>query len=300
MKKLLLIAGLFLASTTYAASNFTGTVELNVVNATYAPAHAMNPGKGSLTLNYDKHTVRLMVVRNGNPCPAGMLCTLEMPAPLIVELPITSIDVDSCGIKHVVARKDLRPVDGALEQITVSDSTSKLTCLTFVQGVPEATYETRYFNRRTGQEVVDQSKMVLALKNADSLAPAILVKLEQNSGFAPQASALTLYIDVTGRVVANVRKSGKTTSTILAQLSNPSLQNIKDLVAGVSTLKTELVDQDPNAPMCMDAPVISVSVVVNGQDKVIRRLENCHTSSLEDYRAYRLSELISGLQTLGN
>jgi hypothetical protein len=300
MKELVLIAGLFLAVAAQARVQVaTGSVEFKVENATYASSHLSSPGAGTLTVNYDKGTVKLFVESKQRPCPEGRLCALAMLPPLSVELPITSVSVDTCGIKHVVASKDMRPVDGALEKLTVSDATAKLTCATFVQVVSEATYESRYVNRSNGQEIVGLSHMVLALNN-NSLAPAILVKLEQYSGFAPVPSQKTIYIDVTGRVISSVKefRTSKVTTKNLAQLSNESLSNLKLVVSEVAAQAGELVDLNSGEPMCMDAPSSALSVVVDGEDVALRRIENCHTMSIQDYRAERLSQLLEGFQTL--
>jgi hypothetical protein len=299
MKKLLLIASLVLGTVAQARVQVaTGVVQFNIEKAEFAPAHASNPGNGTVTVNYDKGTVNLFVVRQST-CPAGMMCALAMPAPIIVELPITTVSVDSCGVKHVVASKDMRPVDGALEKLSVTDASAMKNCMTFVQVVSNATYETRFYSRENGQEIVAQSTMTLALKNS-SLAPAILVRLDQNSGFAPVPSSKTLYIDVTGRVLLTVKQfnNSEAATVNLAQLSQEALVNLKALVTGLASQKGKLVDLNNGEPMCMDAPSSSLSVSANGKNMVVRRLEGCHTISLQDYRAEQLSQLMEGLESL--
>jgi hypothetical protein len=156
MKQLFVAAALLVSATSFAA---TGIHNYVVTESKFAPSHVAHPGHGVVTLNYDNSTIKL-VVEKVTPCTPGGLCSQVKLAPLTAELTITSIETDSCGIHRVIAKHDMRPVDGQLEQITVIDP-SEMTCKTFVAVLPEATYLTTFVNRRTGKDVTDTSKMTL-------------------------------------------------------------------------------------------------------------------------------------------
>jgi hypothetical protein len=144
------------------ASKFKGVREFQIKNARFAPNHVQNPQGGTLTVDYTKLTVKLEIRRGMPPCPAGMACIQMIPSPLIVELPLTSIEEDSCGIHHVTAQRDARPVDGALEKIQFEDI-SGMTCRTFAPVIPKASYLTQFISRMTGQDITDLSEMDIEL-----------------------------------------------------------------------------------------------------------------------------------------
>ena len=69
------------------------------------------------------HKTAYLRIDLGIVCPAGQMCPQMMPAPFKIELPIVSVKVDACGTKIIVAKHDDRPVDGALQLLTVEDNT---------------------------------------------------------------------------------------------------------------------------------------------------------------------------------
>ncbi|MFT6070707.1 MAG: hypothetical protein ACJAT2_001330 [Bacteriovoracaceae bacterium] len=85
-------------------------------------------------------------------CQAGMVC----PAVLtdhVITLPLVSQKYDECGNTTYIAKKDLRPVDGAMELLSVTDHTDNK-CPTFV-ALPETgvTFQTSFYDRINGGEV---------------------------------------------------------------------------------------------------------------------------------------------------
>lgn len=104
------------------------------------PAHVAHPGKSTLDINYNTQTVTLKVEREWY-CPPNAACALVMPEPLVVELPIVSVEEKECGIKEITAAVDQRPVDLNLVEIKVQDI-SQTTCMYFRQLQSEATYVT--------------------------------------------------------------------------------------------------------------------------------------------------------------
>jgi len=83
---------------------------------------------GGFTINLEEKTISLVLNRKWF-CPPNALCSMQMPAPMVIELPIISMEKDSCNIVRYIAKKDLRPVDGAMKVIRITDVTNS-TCPT--------------------------------------------------------------------------------------------------------------------------------------------------------------------------
>lgn len=309
MKTFLFIA-LSIAGSLSFAKNHTqfGVLEYKVSQATYASEHIQNAGLAVLKLDYNQRLVSLKIERRFH-CPEGRVCAMVMPPPLIVELPIVSVTKDSCGIRTVTAKKDYRPVDGALELITIIDP-SQMTCETFAVVHHEATYTTSYFDHFKSQNVVSESKMILSLKNVTqpgveeplfetSMAPPVLIKYVQNSGFSPRPSIRTMFIDVTGRVIEHVQdlRSQKSTVTEVAQLSSASLQNLKKKMATIPA-DSKMIDENDGEPRCTDAPSSTLSIRIENQDKPIYRTEGCHKHSVHEGEVERLFDIIMAFISL--
>ncbi|MCC2677811.1 MAG: hypothetical protein K0R29_387 [Pseudobdellovibrio sp.] len=306
MKSLLVLASLVLGTVAQANVQREGVINFNVIKADYAKSHVRNPGAAQVSVDYKNSTVTLTIEEKHKPCPAGMMCAAVMPAPVQIELPIVKVETDSCGVKHVVAKRDLRPVDGALQVLKVVDPTLNITCL--ISEEASATYESRFYSRMTSQEIVALSKLTLALDTLESvqpletsLAPAILVKMVIHPGFVPVPALKTIYVDVTGRVISAVQvyRNGLSTPkvTVLAQLTEQALKNLNEVVAAIPA-DAKLVDLQAGEPMCTDAPSTEVVVTVNGKDVVVHHTSGCHEFSIQDYRAQMLKELMEGFQNL--
>lgn len=85
---------------------------------------------GSVSVDLLTDNVRLSVYQRpvckpGQPCPALIRTILD------AELPIISVEQNDCGVTVAKARRDLRLVDGGLEEITVRDNRTNM-CPTFV------------------------------------------------------------------------------------------------------------------------------------------------------------------------
>lgn len=286
-----------------------GVLQYKVTGAKYASAHVQNATRAQLVLNYDKAEVSLNIKVAFN-CPDGRVCAQVMPVPVQVELPIISIDTDMCGIRTVLAELDNRPADGELQQIKIVDP-SQITCRTFVAVQPKATYITSYYDRLDGQTVTNKSTMLLSLQAVKggnletqglleiSLAPPILVKYVLNSGFSPNPTIQTLYVDKVGRVVNTVKvlRTGQVKTTVVAELTADGLKNLKDTVASVP-VDAKLVDANEGEPRCTDAPSSAISVRVENQDVVVFQRAGCHNFSVETSSAYELRDLMQGLLSL--
>ena len=164
MKQIFFTATLLISLMAAAGSDSpTGARNFKITSATFDPVHIEHPGQGTLSIDYEAGLVTLDVVRAIN-CPAGRMCIQVMPMPLSIELPITSIKTDDCGIHHVVASVDMRPADGELQQLSVDDP-SDLTCQTLVAVIPQAQYLTASYSRINSEPVKNVSTMRLELIN---------------------------------------------------------------------------------------------------------------------------------------
>lgn len=298
MKNIIFVAALLLSATSFAKSQKpAGVIEFAVTKAVFSKAHISNPGAATITVDYSNSKARLMVVSEST-CPVGMACAIAMPAPLIVELPITSVESDDCGIVTVTAQQDSRPVDGSLQELKVTDA-SQMTCKTFIAVFSEAHYKTSYYDRRNGKKVEDVSKMTLAKVLPDSSAVKILLKYQQNSGFSPRPSNQVITVDSKGKVSSLETFSQDNTSKKIdiAQLSSASMKTLKAQIATVKG-ESQLVDENENQPRCMDAPSTTVSIVKADQDLVISAWESCHTYKLYEGDAVNLANLMNGFATL--
>lgn len=285
----------------------SGVVEYKVKEATYSSEHVQNATRAKLVLNYDKSTLALSI-QVAFHCPEGRICAQVMPMPVQVELPIVSVTNDGCGIRSVTAKLDKRPADGSLQLIRVTD-TSNMICKMFVE--PTATYLTSYYDRLNGKIVTDESKMVLALEvkaaGIDaatdvlemSLAPVILIKYVIGSGFSPNPTLKTLYVDSVGRVIDSVKiiRTGKANVTQVAQLSPEALQSLNDKIATIPA-DAKLIDADEGEPHCSDAPTSIISVVVQGKNVPVFERSGCHNLAVEEVDARRLTDIMQGFLNL--
>ena len=60
-------------------------------------------------------------------CPKGAKCAhINGPTEREITLPIVKQETDGCGARMITAKKDLRPVDGAKQQLVVIDNTKNI------------------------------------------------------------------------------------------------------------------------------------------------------------------------------
>jgi hypothetical protein len=160
--KLFSFAAALLLSTVALAE--TGSRTFEVKNARWdSKLNVEQNANGLMHVDYDAQTVSLTVPRRMPRCPRDMACIQVMPSPMIVQLPITDIKTDSCGIRTVVALKDQRPVDGILQKIKLVDA-SDATCQFFRAPDQPASYQTRAYDRMSSREIKTNSTMMLVLK----------------------------------------------------------------------------------------------------------------------------------------
>lgn len=299
--KLIVIAALLSLSAASFAKGKTPTniLELVVKTAKFDPRHVKNAGPGKVTVNYSEKIVKLFVP-DVEICPKGMICT-EALRVLSVELPIKSVQKDDCGIFTVTALRDLRPVDGVFEKLTVTDVTN-MTCKPLVAVDPQAIYETRYYDRMGGKEVHAISKMVLGTEGQITKpSTSILLKYQINIGFSPDPAVETLTIDSEGKVLSSTEyfKTKEKTLIEVAQLSHIVLNRIIERIKTIPA-ETKLVDDQEGGPICMDAPSSFVSLFSEGIEIRIYENQGCHISKSFDGEATSLTALILGLVAISH
>lgn len=162
MKNLIMGLALVISSLASAA---VGVEKYEIVNAEFDSQHLRNAtfAYGSIEVNYEKQNLKLFAQTRFH-CPPGRYCAAVMPAPLQIELPIQSVKTDVCNVKQIVASEDRRPVDGDLQQVTLTDA-SLSTCLGAqprgTDSVIQATYLTNYYDRIGGKSVTSESTILL-------------------------------------------------------------------------------------------------------------------------------------------
>ncbi len=132
------------------------TYNLLTEGSKVSPKHVANFIGGSAEINYAANTVTLKL-ETAPSCPQGMMCA-QMIQLKTVELPIVDITSDNECSLTVIAKHDMRPADGALEQIKIEDFT-KSACKFFVKPISKVQYLTSYINRITGKTVTTISKL---------------------------------------------------------------------------------------------------------------------------------------------
>ena len=130
-----------------------------------------------------------------------------------------------------------------------------------------------------------------------SVSAADLVTLSSGSGFGPRVQSSKIIISETGAVVRTIQTQREVTKETLGKLSNSALQNLKDKIEAIED-NAKLVDPNPKAPRCMDAPSSSVAVNKGGKSIMIYSRSSCHTSTVLDYNAENIVSLIQGLDSL--
>jgi hypothetical protein len=87
----------------------------------------------------------------------GQPACLGFRSDTVIEVPIVSSHIDTCGSRVITARKNMMPVDGPLVQLVIKDNRT-MTCKTFV-AVPgtEVYYKMQFYNRFQGGLITQES-----------------------------------------------------------------------------------------------------------------------------------------------
>lgn len=184
MKTLVLSVALFLSATAFGSNDVLFKIEKpkfhkEHIKGTFA--------SGSMLVSYEQSFVRMTLERAMPRCPVGAMCAMVMPAPVVVELPITSVEVDHCGVKTVVAQTDMRPADGLLNKIELVDATDLNGRCHFIAPVEQkASYTVEYYDQINGKAVKQVSKMTLSSLQQPRKQDRTYVMAEGKLEFFPQ------------------------------------------------------------------------------------------------------------------
>lgn len=140
MKQILLIAAILM---TFANSAFALSLLPPALAASITETHinhnwltGANTGSVGINLYNEEITLTLF---NYTPCSEGKLCPQGMTVYEVITLPIVDQYVDGCGATVYTADKDMRPVDGLKETISVVDNTTMI-CDIFIPHATSITY----------------------------------------------------------------------------------------------------------------------------------------------------------------
>lgn len=120
----LALATLTLASTSVHASPVVRQVRAQLTEFNMDPRGSRpQPVDGFVAVDFTNGTVTLSLdittCNRTTPCPPSRTISS-------VTLPLVSSRLDGCGSHVYIARKDARPVDGVLREITVTDHTGRI------------------------------------------------------------------------------------------------------------------------------------------------------------------------------
>lgn len=142
--------------------------------------------------------------------------------------------------------------------------------------------------------------LLLFAANQASAKPLAFVK--QYGGFCHmQCPSTTLTIHENGQVIVERQTfypEATTTKTQIASLGKKILAVVKADITKVTAVN--LVDGNPDGPMCADIPVKSYQVIKDGKEVEIGAERDCHSFFLESYEATGLVETLKSLNSLYN
>ncbi|MBC7712078.1 MAG: hypothetical protein H7177_01980 [Rhizobacter sp.] len=136
-----------------------------------------------------------------------------------------------------------------------------------------------------------------ALALSFSATASDLVTLSSGSGFGPRVQSSKLTISENGSIVRVIQTQREVTKETIGKLSANAVASLKEKIELIED-NAQLVDPNPKAPKCMDAPSSSVEVNKGGKDITISLTASCHTSAVQNYNAQDITSLIQGLDKL--
>lgn len=143
------ILALLIAPSAYADGPHVDTVVYDKEIGTYFGAGQIRHpdlaevNHGQLTIDQEQNVIRARFTKP-RPCPPNAVCATNQVLVATVEVPLAEGQPREleCGVKSYTGQVDRRPVDGALQRITILDN-SGLSCLSMAPVPPtEIIYET--------------------------------------------------------------------------------------------------------------------------------------------------------------
>lgn len=135
------------------------------------------------------------------------------------------------------------------------------------------------------------------LASSLSVNAADLLTYTQHSGFSPVAFSVKVAVSEEGKITRVRTQGTKVTKENLGVLSSTAVQSLKDKVGAIDD-DAKLVDSNPSAPKCMDAPSSSISVNKSGKVITLKSNALCHTSVVKSIPANDLNNVMEGLRAL--
>lgn len=155
MKNLIALVALTLSLGSFATSIITQQtgelVNLNL-DLDFAKSEGLEKADfATVLVDYIEEEVVLVIERPWS-CPDGMFCATVMPAPVIIKLPLVSVEVDGCGFVQIKAELNEMPVDGIKETIEITDYSTG-TCEIVVVNPLVVTFTEAWINRKDAEYV---------------------------------------------------------------------------------------------------------------------------------------------------
>ena len=138
---------------------------------------------------------------------------------------------------------------------------------------------------------------IMTISFAASASDTTLLSLRTAGGFTRNGFSSQIAVLENGDVVKTVTTFREATRQTVAKLSQNSVDSLKEKIAAIED-DAKLVDPNPKAPRCMDAPGTSVEVNKGGKSIKIEQRMFCHTLKVETSEADALRSLIEGLNSL--
>jgi hypothetical protein len=161
MKRLILIASLIVSTSVFARSLHPDTFAKKATLKTWqfddnSYLSNLDIIAGDIKVNEVMKKVELMLVDDN--CPANALC---VRGPLIrIELPLISVEKDSCGVVTYHALSDKMPVDGTRQELIVRDNQLSI-CEIVYSAHTTIQYNVKFWNRMT-RDLIEQESYLTA------------------------------------------------------------------------------------------------------------------------------------------
>jgi hypothetical protein len=140
--------------------------------------------------------------------------------------------------------------------------------------------------------------LIWVSSNAFAADSPTIARYQMAGGFRPSPRIEKVEIEADGSVIYSFESLADSHSPILrvvlSHLEPTALTNLKKFIAEVPT-NGILVEEDPDAPNCVDAPVESVILTSKaGAELTTFRRMNCHDSRVLDDAAGVVNEVVKG------
>lgn len=124
MKKLMMVLALLTANFAHATMTSSSVERANLTGFYFQSGSLFDAQKfnrGSVVVDRNAQELRVEMYHNIT-CPAGTMCPMYFPAPTIVRVQLKSVRIGECNEVIYSGKSDLRPADGILQEITVTDN----------------------------------------------------------------------------------------------------------------------------------------------------------------------------------